>query len=1506
MDLRLPHKVRQFGMHPFYSYFCHFAFFVYQYCLFSHSDFSFLLIHKSTCMRRIFTRISRLFLLVFFPGILFAQQKNDYTINLHSGKFIPTENSTSLSKKSATFKKSLFGDVYYVTIQFNELPDQSTKEKLSEAGIQLFDYIPNYAYTSSIPENIELNSLSIFNIRSIFQFTPEQKTVPALLKGEIPAHAIRNLNYVDINVITYNNINAAKINAELAKLDAILLEDAQVFKRFTIRIAKNKLTKLVALPFVQWVEFIDPPNKFENTLGRTLHRVNNLNDGVRNLKGDGINIGIWDGGAIGAHLDFLPADRLTQVEASAVSNHSTHCAGTIMGRGLIDPTARGMAPNAKLFSYNFNGNIQTEMSIGIPTNNLIVSSHSYGSTQTCGVNGAGVTYDNRSRETDINLNNFPFHLHCHSAGNSQTACSGGWSTITASGKSAKNNILVAAVTSSDVMTSFSSFGPVQDGRVKPEISSFGSNVWSTEQNNTYAFNSGTSMATPGVSGSVTLLVQRYKELNAGSLPPSTLIKNTVLNTADDFGNPGPDYKFGYGRINALEAVRILEQNRYILNTITTGATNSTTITVPPGTARLRVMLTWNDPAAAANANPALVNDLNLTVTDGAAAVTLPWILDPNNPGNNATRGNDNFSNIEQVTINNPVSGTYTLKVNGVAIPTGPNQQYALTWSADQPYIEVIYPNGNESFNPFFAETITWNNAGITGNQTIEYSMNNGANWTTVSTTVPATTTRFAFTVPDANTATALVRVSSGAITDISDANFKILGTVTGFTSTAPVGCTSGEVSFTWNAVTNATHYDIYRLDNTTGQFVLLSSNIIGTTFTATALTPGANMWFNIRSKNNTTNSESEKSIAINATVSSGGGGLGAIGIITGQTIVCGTPSGIPYNIAAVSGATTYTWTAPPGASIVNGQGTNAISINYLAGSANGNVTVVAGNGSCSSPSSILAITIGSAAIASPTSGGNQSQIVCPGGIVPLLTASATVSPGHSVVWYNAVIGGSIVTSPILNTAGTVTYHAASRNTSTGCESINRTPVTLTITQITQAAITAAGPITFCQGGSVVLTANTGTSYLWNNGATTQSITVSTSGSFSVAVTNGSCLSISATTNVLVNPIPIASITAGGVTTFCQGLNVLLTASAGNSWLWNNGATTQSITVSTSGNYFVTVTNASGCGATSSTTTITVNSNPPAAISAGGVTTFCQGANVVLTANAGSSYLWSNGATSQAITVNTSGTFTVAVTQSGGCVSNSPARVVTVNPLPAANITAGGATNFCQGSSVGLTASPGSSWLWNTGATTQTITTGTTGNYSVTVTNAAGCFAASTATAVTVSPNPSVSISAAPYTMLFPGLSTSLTANVIPTGSYNYAWFKNGVLVTGATLSTLTGIDLDDLGSYTVTVTNTSGLPCTNTSAPKLIADSASSKLFIYPSPNNGQFKVAYYTPGTNALNRLIIFDSKGSQVFNRTYNLLSPYQLMNVDLRQHGRGIYRVIVFDKAGIKMASGSVVIQ
>jgi hypothetical protein len=1311
-------------------------------------------------MKRFITRIIRLLVIIFFPGLLFAQNNIDYSILLKSGRFIPAENISTVTKNSAIFQKSLFSNKYYVTIQFKSLPNQAVKDQLVASGIQLIDYIPNNAYTATVSQDFSLTRFKSFPLRSVFPFTAEQKTIPEILSGNVPAHAIKSAGYADVTAITYEKLSSSALTNALSAIDATILEDLSMFRSFTIRVAQNNLKQLVGLPFIQWVEFIAPPNQEENLPGRSLHRVNVLNGGTRNLLGDGVNVGIWDAGEISPHLDFLPASRLNQIEFNSPQSHSTHCSGTILGRGLIDPRARGMAPNATLYSYNFNGNIQTEMAAAIPLYNLIVSSHSYndGGAVTCNLNGTQIAYTAVSRATDLNLNNFPTHLHCHSSGNNQTSCSGGWMTITGTGKSAKNNIVVGSLTSLEALSSFSSCGPVADGRIKPEITSMGSNVYSTYTPlNAYATISGTSMSTPGVAGSITLLVQRYKQLNGNVVPPSSLIKNAMCNAAADLGNPGPDYRFGFGRINDLGAVRILEQNRYAVNTISTGNTFDVPITVPAGAARLKVMLNWNDPAATINANPALVNDLDLSVIDGATT-TLPWILDKNNPGNIATRAVDNYSNIEQVTLNNPPAGAYTLRVNGTAIPSGP-QQYSLTWVIDQPNIEITYPNGTESFNPGSNETITWDNAGVTGNQTVEYSLNNGGSWTTISTTIPPSTTRLDWNIPVANTSTALIRVSSGALTDVSDANFKILGTVTGF-GQGTSSCTSGTVNFQWTAVTNATHYDIYSMNTATGQWQILAADVTGTTYTATGLTPGASMWFTIVAKNNTTGTSGEKAYAINLHVSSGG--VGTIGSVSGATTICGPTFNVAYSVPVVPGATSYTWTVPPGANIGSGQGTNSIMANYPAGSNSGNVTVFATSGACQTTTATLSIAVSSTAIAAPASGGNQTATACPPAPTPTLTATATVPAGHSIIWYDAASGGNVVSSPILNSVGTVTFHAASLNNGSGCESPTRTAVTLTINAATPATITAGGPTTFCQGGNVVLTANSGTSYLWSNGATSQSITVNASGSYTVAVTSGGCTVTSTATSVTVNAIPSASVSAGGPTTFCQGSSVVLTASAGSSWLWSNGATTQSITVSTSGSYSVVVTNASGCSNTSA------------------------------------------------------------------------------------------------------------------------------------------------ATVVAVSPSPLVNITASPYSSLYPGLVTTLTANVTPPGTYTYIWYKNGVLVPGATTATLAKINLDGLGNYTVTVTNTTGLPCSNTSPAKAISDSATTKLFIYPSPNSGQFKVVYYSPGTNVKNTLTIYDPKGSLVFNRFFTINSPYQAMDVNLSRNSGGTYRVVLSDASGKKLAVGAVVIQ
>ena len=264
-------------------------------------------------------------------------------------------------------------------------------------------------------------------------------------------------------------------------------------------------------------------------------------------------------------------------------------------------------------------------------------------------------------------------------------------------------------------------------------------------------------------------------------------------------------------------------------------------------------------------------------------------------------------------------------------------------------------------------------------------------------------------------------------------------------------------------------------------------------------------------------------------------------------------------------------------------------------------------------------------------------------------------------------------------------------------------------------------------------------YLWSTGETTPAINVTTSGTYTLTVSNASGCTAVASQVVTVNPLIMATITPSGPTTFCRGGFVTLTGSLGtgtivdSGYLWSDGETSPVIIVGTTGNYSVTVTNASGCSSTSKVTMVIVNPLPEVSISANGPTSFCEGSSVILTASAGSSYLWSTGATTQSIIVSTSGVYRVVVNNAQGCSSEAFASVE-VQPLPPPTISASGATTFCPSGSVTLTASAGASYLWSNGATTPAITVGTTGNYSVTVTNASGCSSTSPATAVLVQDN----------------------------------------------------------------------------------------------------------------------------------------------------------------------------
>jgi hypothetical protein len=389
-----------------------------------------------------------------------------------------------------------------------------------------------------------------------------------------------------------------------------------------------------------------------------------------------------------------------------------------------------------------------------------------------------------------------------------------------------------------------------------------------------------------------------------------------------------------------------------------------------------------------------------------------------------------------------------------------------------------------------------------------------------------------------------------------------------------------------------------------------------------------------------------------------------------------------------------------------------------------------------------------------------------------------------------------------------------------------------------ATMTPSGPTTFCPGGSVTLAASAGASYLWSNGATTQSTTVNTGGNYSVTVTDAAgCSATSAATSVTVSSPVVPTISASGPTTFCAGGNVTLSSSAasGNQWYLNGnpigGATNQTYVAAASGAYTVTTTDGNGCtSAASAGTTVTVNPLPAApTITPGGPTTFCTGGSVTLTSNAASGNQWYlngnpiGGATNQTYVAAASGAYTVTTTDGNGCTSAASAgTTVTVNPLPAAPIiTPGGPTTFCAGGSVTLTSSAasGNQWYLNGnpigGATNQNFVANASGNYTVTTTDGNGCTSsASAATTVTVNPIPATpTITPGGPTTFCAGGSVTLTSSA----ASGNQWYLNGNPIGGATnqsfIATLAG-------DYTVVVT---ALGCSS-------AASAVTTVIINPIP----------------------------------------------------------------------------
>ena len=679
------------------------------------------------------------------------------------------------------------------------------RSALEQAGLDILGYLPHNSYLAYINlKDAHLKGLLEANgLAFISPLLPEMKLTSQLHTGNVADYVWVGSQW-EVYVECYPASSRAAVQNHLALVGQVL-EASPI--GFRVLVAPEQVRALASHPNITLVQQKEAPAEPENRIGTKNHRSNALRvpyAGGRAYDGTGVVVGHGDDGDIQVHIDFQ-GRVLANKSSPSYGAHGDHVAGTIFGAGNLDPDGEGQAPGAQLVYYDYPDNLN-DVDADYSNYDVRITASSYS-------NGCNAGYTAFTRQMDEDaIQNYSL-THVFSAGNNGTAncnygAGGGWGNITGGHKQGKNVIATANVTGADLIAGSSSRGPAHDGRIKPDIAALGTDVYSCLSPNDYRSITGTSMACPGIAGVMAQLYDAYMQNNGGAEPAGGLMKAFLTNNADDLGNPGPDFKYGYGRANGLRAAKAIENGWFITDTISQNQTDTVSIVVPAGLGELRVMLHWTDPQALVNAGTALVNNLNATLVLDAQSWN-PWVLNPTANATalnaNAIRAVDSLNNSEQFTLNNPSGGTYKVIVNGASIPSGP-QTYWVTWTLVEQDIELTYPVGGEILPAGTTIPVRWDAPEGTGTFSLEYS-NNGGAWTVFS-TANANARQATFAVPSGAGDSLLLRISRGNQSDSVDFRLGYVGVPSNLNTNW--SCPDS-FRVSWNMVPGASGYVVYLL-----------------------------------------------------------------------------------------------------------------------------------------------------------------------------------------------------------------------------------------------------------------------------------------------------------------------------------------------------------------------------------------------------------------------------------------------------------------------------------------------------------------------------------------------------------------------------------------------------------------------------------------------------------------------------------------------------------------------